>query len=245
MSAVLAAALAACAVLALPGNGRARAHSRVIRLRGATPSRATDRVWYGPAGRRLAAGVLGLGLFAVVGGSVGALAGVVAAVACARVIRRLEPPAERRRRERLRADLPVAADLLAACLLAGSPLPDAARAVADAVDGPLGERLRHLTATLRLGADPADAWRRLAEEELMLAPLARTVARTVDSGAPLADAMARLAERLRLERRWAAEARARRVGVQAAAPLGLCFLPAFVLIGVVPVVIGLVMRFVA
>ena len=38
---------------------------------------------------------------------------------------------------------------------------------------------------------------------------------------------------------FAAEQAARRVGVLAVAPLGLCFLPAFVLLGVVPVVIGL------
>ncbi len=245
MSALLAAGLAACAVLALPGIDRARARSRVLRLRGATPSRTTSGARREPVGRRLVAGALGLGLFAAVGGPAGAFAGVVAAVGCAMAIRRLEPPAERRRRERLRADLPVAADLLAACLLAGSMLPDAARAVADAVGGPLGERLHYLVAMLRLGADPADAWRRLAGEEPALAPLARTVARTVDSGAPVADAMTQLAERLRLERRWAAAARARRVGVQATVPLGLCFLPAFVLIGVVPVVIGLVVQFVA
>jgi tight adherence protein B len=32
--------------------------------------------------------------------------------------------------------------------------------------------------------------------------------------------------------------RARQVGVLAAGPLGLCFLPAFMLIGVVPTVVG-------
>ena len=37
-----------------------------------------------------------------------------------------------------------------------------------------------------------------------------------------------------------AEARARTVGVRAAAPLGLCLLPAFVLVGVVPLVAGTV-----
>lgn len=41
----------------------------------------------------------------------------------------------------------------------------------------------------------------------------------------------------------AAHVRVRRAGVLATAPLGLCFLPAFVLIGVVPVVIGLTSRF--
>ena len=34
----------------------------------------------------------------------------------------------------------------------------------------------------------------------------------------------------------AAEARAQRAGVLIAAPLGLCFLPAFVLVGIVPLV---------
>ena len=35
-------------------------------------------------------------------------------------------------------------------------------------------------------------------------------------------------------------AQARALGVRSAGPLGLCFLPAFVLIGIVPLVIGLV-----
>jgi hypothetical protein len=35
------------------------------------------------------------------------------------------------------------------------------------------------------------------------------------------------------------EDKARRVGVLAAVPLGLCLLPAFLLIGIVPVVAGL------
>ncbi|MFB9964969.1 hypothetical protein ACFFOP_20530 [Sinosporangium siamense] len=34
-------------------------------------------------------------------------------------------------------------------------------------------------------------------------------------------------------------AAARRVGVYAVAPLGLCFLPAFVVVGVVPTMVGL------
>ncbi|MCW2777557.1 MAG: hypothetical protein JWN17_1282, partial [Frankiales bacterium] len=52
-------------------------------------------------------------------------------------------------------------------------------------------------------------------------------------------AVARLAADARAEARSAAEQRARRAGVLAVAPLGLCFLPAFVLLGVVPVVVGL------
>ena len=50
--------------------------------------------------------------------------------------------------------------------------------------------------------------------------------------------MARLAVDLRRGARARVEARARAVGVRAALPLGLCLLPAFVLLGVVPLVAG-------
>ena len=68
---------------------------------------------------------------------------------------------------------------------------------------------------------------------------ARALARACDGGAPVATAVSRLAAEVRAEGRSAAEQAARRVGVLAVAPLGLCFLPAFVLLGVVPVVLGL------
>ncbi len=57
--------------------------------------------------------------------------------------------------------------------------------------------------------------------------------------------MARLAEDLRAVTRSEMEGRARAVGVKAAGPLGLCLLPAFVLVGVVPLVAGTVAQFMA
>jgi len=56
------------------------------------------------------------------------------------------------------------------------------------------------------------------------------------SPAPMLDA---LAVDQRERQRLAGEAAARRAGVAMVAPLGLCFLPAFVLLGVVPLVAGL------
>ena len=47
-----------------------------------------------------------------------------------------------------------------------------------------------------------------------------------------------LAADLREEDRASAVARAHRAGVWAMAPLGLCFLPAFICLGVIPVVAG-------
>ncbi|MUN38071.1 type II secretion system F family protein [Actinomadura sp. NEAU-AAG5] len=147
--------------------------------------------------------------------------------------------AERKRRQaRLVADLPVAVDLLAACLRGGTPWHDAVEAVADAVGGPLGDELRGVAIQIRLGADPTDAWQALAKEP-MLAPLARSAVRATSSGAALAPSLSRLARDQRRVARTAAAERARAAGIRALAPLGLCFLPAFVLLGVVPAIAGI------
>jgi Flp pilus assembly protein TadB len=188
--------------------------------------------------RRGAAALAGVASALVIGGVPGLVTGVAVAVGCARVLARAEPGERRRRRARILADLPVAVDLLAACLHGGVPWPDAVEAVAGAVGGPLGAELRAVAGQVRLGADPAVAWLALAREPA-LAPLARTAARAAGSGAALAPTLARLARDQRRSAHAAAAARARAAGVRAVAPLGLCFLPAFVLLGIVPAIAGI------
>ena len=65
-----------------------------------------------------------------------------------------------------------------------------------------------------------------------------TLHRSAESGAPVAAALLRLSEDLRARRRAAVEERVRQVEVRAAVPLGVCLLPSFVLVGVVPLVAG-------
>ncbi|GGV55170.1 hypothetical protein GCM10010277_54890 [Streptomyces longisporoflavus] len=134
--------------------------------------------------------------------------------------------------------LPLAADLLAACVAAGAGPVVAAQAVGDALKGPVGERLSQGAAELRLGGEPGDAWRGLGAIPGAGA-LARLLERAGESGAPAAEPVARLAADCRAERGRAATAAARRAGVLMTAPVGLCFLPAFIAVGVLPVVIGL------
>ncbi|WP_280505897.1 type II secretion system F family protein, partial [Nocardia farcinica] len=55
-------------------------------------------------------------------------------------------------------------DLLAACLRAGLPMADAAAAVAPNAPAELGAALLRAADLLTLGADPATAWERAAEE---------------------------------------------------------------------------------
>ncbi|WP_051835755.1 type II secretion system F family protein [Streptomyces sp. NRRL WC-3549] len=136
------------------------------------------------------------------------------------------------------AQLPLVADLLAACLSSGAGPRDAAEAVGESMGGPVGDRLGRTAAEIRLGGDPSEAWGRFGEIP-GAARLARCLERAGATGAPAADSVSRLADEIRAERASAAVARAQRAGVLITAPVGLCFLPAFLAVGVAPVVIGL------
>lgn len=129
-------------------------------------------------------------------------------------------------------------DLLAACLRAGMPVPVAVLAVAEGLDAPAGPALHRAAELLALGADPDQAWQP-ALDCPHTARLGRVARRSGRSGIALAESLVRLAVAERAGAREQAETRAQRAGVLIAGPLGLCFLPAFLAIGVVPVVIGL------
>jgi pilus assembly protein TadC len=88
-----------------------------------------------------------------------------------------------------------------------------------------------------LGADPAQACASLTDPAL--APVTSTARRSAESGVRLARGFELLADELRADARAAAVARAQRAGVWAVAPLGLCFLPAFACLGIVPVIVGI------
>ncbi|MFJ9061874.1 type II secretion system F family protein [Streptomyces sp. NPDC102409] len=134
--------------------------------------------------------------------------------------------------------LPLAADLLASCISAGAGPRDAAEAVGESMAGPVGEQLARTAAELLLGGEPAEAWGRFGDIS-GAGPLARCLERAATTGAPAAEPVSRIADEMRAERASAAVARAQRAGVLITAPVGLCFLPAFLAVGVAPVVIGL------
>lgn len=206
------------------------------RRRQASRSRPTIGQLRARVGPRVAAAALGLAVALTVGGVVGVLAGGVAAVVVDRLVPKLEPSGTRRRREARTAELPLVLDLLSVCLRAGMPLVAALETVADALPGAFAEDLRVVAGLQRLGATPAGAWEGLDAD---LAPVGRVVARSAESGSRLAAAFDRLAADRRSALVAGGLARARRAGVIAMAPLGLCFLPAFVALGVVPIVLSL------
>jgi pilus assembly protein TadC len=211
--------------LALAGGKRSARRPRPRRL---------DRRWNS---RAVSVG-LGLATALVIGGVVGVVAGLVLGVAADRLIPRLEPAAHRRRREERAAELPLTLDLLSVCLRAGMPLVAALETVADALPGPFSDDLHVVAGLQRLGAAAPVAWAELAADP-ELAPVGRVVARSAESGSRLAAAFDQLAADRRAALVAAGLARARTAGVVAMAPLGLCFLPAFVCIGIVPIVVSL------
>ncbi|NIJ10058.1 pilus assembly protein TadC [Saccharomonospora amisosensis] len=141
--------------------------------------------------------------------------------------------------ERLR--IAMTADLLAACLSAGLAVPASVRAVAGTAPAPVATALLSTAELLALGAEPAQAWEPVRNCQAT-AELARAAIRTARSGSALSGAATALAERVRAAVADEAEAQAQRAGVLITAPLGLCFLPAFLCLGVLPVVIGLATR---
>lgn len=131
-------------------------------------------------------------------------------------------------------------DVLAACLASGMAVSTAAAAAAPSAPRPLATLLHRAADLLALGADPATAWSNPA-----LPPdnhgeaLLRLARRSAASGTALAQGVADLAEQSRHDAASAADARAQRASVLIAGPLGLCYLPAFVCLGIVPIVAGL------
>ncbi|MEV0009189.1 type II secretion system F family protein [Streptomyces sp. NPDC051840] len=185
--------------------------------------------------------VIWAGGWVLVGGPAGCAVGLAAGLG----VLRLQRPRRGRAVSDQRVDaalvarqLPLAADLLASCLSAGASPREAAEAVGESMPGPVGEQLARSAAEILLGGEPAEAWARFGDIP-GAASLARCLERAESTGAPAAEPVSAIADGMRAECASAAVARARRAAVLITAPVGLCFLPAFLAVGVAPVVIGL------
>ncbi|MBS9533228.1 type II secretion system F family protein [Mycobacterium sp. M1] len=132
-------------------------------------------------------------------------------------------------------------EVFALCLNAGMPVSAAAAATARCAPPGLARTLRRGADLLALGADPAAVWGGLPADDRdpATAALLRLARRSGSSGTALAAGAADLAARCRADAADAVTAAAERAGVLIAGPLGVCFLPAFVCLGIVPVVAGL------
>jgi Flp pilus assembly protein TadB len=204
-----------------------------VRVTGARPRRRS-----GAGLRPVAAVGVGAAAWLFVGAPAGPVAGVAAAGAAWWVLARAEPPSRRREREEVQRALPHLIDLFASTLRSGAEPVAGLAQVCAALPGPAADRLAPVVERARWGTAGIEAWQAVSADD-ELAPLARAMVRSLTSGASVVQTVERLADELARESAARAEDAARRVGVAAAVPLGVCLLPAFLLLGVVPTVASL------
>jgi len=194
----------------------------------------------------LCAVLVGCAVGFFVGGGPGALLGAGACLVILCISSRRVSERDMRARHRLIAAAPPAVDLFAASLTAGLLPADAATVVATAFAGQrsddtlsvIARRFAEAAEALRAGADPETAWRPLIVDEATAAVGAAAL-RSSRTGAPASTTVVKAARDLWGAAEQAAQAQIRAAAVRAVAPLSLCFLPAFVVLGLAPTAVGL------
>lgn len=171
-----------------------------------------------------------LGLFVVIGGGWGLVAGVVGAVALARQKR----PDVRAPDASWAGAAPIAVALIAAATRSGVPAAEAVSSAAAVIDARYTAGLTRVVERWRYGLSAVDI-----DLDRPTRLVAQAIEQARDSGAAPALALEHAAADLTAEEAVHAQERARRVGVRAALPLGVCLLPAFLCLGVVPLVASL------
>lgn len=143
------------------------------------------------------------------------------------------------REAELRASVAQVCDLLAVCLDAGRPPRTALRVVGRVVPGAAAEELAAVLQRIDLGVDEAEAWAGLSSVP-GYREVGRDLSRSVRSGLGLAGLLRQHAVDARKVLAAEALVRARGAGVKSVVPLMVCFLPAFLALGVVPLLGSLV-----
>lgn len=129
-----------------------------------------------------------------------------------------------------------AIDLLALALRGGVGLVEAIEAVGARLEGPLGAHLHTVAAAERWGVGSVDAW---ASVPSAWHPAARALRMAATAGIAPAGVLEQAAGEIRLAEEQRLDVATARLGVRVVLPLGLLFLPAFVLTTVVPIVLAL------
>ncbi len=136
--------------------------------------------------------------------------------------------------ERPEVEVAVLLDLLDAACASGASVPRALVVVGAAAGGDRGAALQRAGRALLLGATWAEAW-----PSGDLAPVRDALRASWTEGVAASATLRAVAATLRRERRTRAMEAAGRLGVRMVIPLAVCHLPAFVLVGLVPVLVSM------
>ncbi|MCU1511350.1 MAG: secretion system protein [Arthrobacter sp.] len=131
-------------------------------------------------------------------------------------------------------------ELIGAMLDAGSGLGRALELVTGLSAQEFRVPLRPVVSALAIGADWDAAWRSSNIRSPRLLDLQDALGFAALTGAPSSAVLYAQAARIRRERFRAAEKQAAALGVKLVVPLGLCSLPAFVCLGILPVLLAMI-----
>lgn len=131
-------------------------------------------------------------------------------------------------------------ELIAAMLDAGAGIGRSLELVAAAASPECTKSLKPVVAALAIGADWETSWRSSEGHSAEILALRDALGFAALTGAPSSAILYAQAARMRRERFRSAEKRAASLSVKLVIPLGLCSLPAFICLGVVPVLLALV-----
>lgn len=130
-------------------------------------------------------------------------------------------------------------ELIGAMLDAGAGLGRALALIAELAAPEVRGPLRPVVAALAIGADWDTAWRSSDVRSQGVLAVREALGFAALTGAPSSAILYAQAARMRRERFRSAEKQAAALGVKLVVPLGLCSLPAFVCLGVVPVLLAM------
>lgn len=130
-------------------------------------------------------------------------------------------------------------ELIGAMLDAGSGLGRSLELIAAHAAPGISRPLGPVVSALAIGADWETAWRGSRSVPAPVLALREALGFAALTGVPSSSILYAQASRLRREQFRDAERRAAALGVKLVIPLGLCSLPAFVCLGIVPVLLAL------
>jgi len=188
--------------------------------------------------------VAGAGIGWVLFGIAGLVVGAVVGLVGGRWLSVMVPAEDAKRAKLMVAEFPLVVGLLASVVESGAPVRFAATAVSQVIDGQNGDVLSGVVAKCDIGFTDAEAWRTVTPDPVW-GDLARELARCVDTGAATGQVLNAAAKQAGKSAAAQAITQARSVGVTSTLPLVCCFLPAFLLVGVVPIIGGLIGNYVS
>jgi tight adherence protein C len=144
------------------------------------------------------------------------------------------------RQAAMQSAAPDTIDQLTICVEAGLGFDAALGRVATTTEGPLTEELRHTISDIQAGVPRAQALRALSDRAQIveIRQLVTALLQAQKHGVPMAETLRIQSSEMRLKRKQRTEEKAAKLTVKMLFPIIVCFMPVFVIVTVVPALLG-------